>query len=97
MQSTTTPKGKPVSFREWISQHVNQDTAFGDLARDIASDAILKEYGPVPRTSKLDDWMNHIVGRACWECKETMRCAFREYDAYRATVTSAEEQTKGNT
>ena len=91
MEPMTTPNGKPVSFRKWISQHVNQDTAFGDLARDIASDAILKEYGPVPRTSKLDDWMNHIANRASLECKETMRCAFREYDAYRATVTDAEE------
>jgi hypothetical protein len=91
MQPTTTSKGKPVSFREWISQHVNQDTAFGDLARDIASDAILKECGPVPRTSKLDDWIDHIAGRASSQCEEAIRCAFREYDAYRATVTSAEE------
>jgi hypothetical protein len=91
MQSTTTPKGKPVSFRDWISQHVEQGTAFGDLARDITGDAIWQEHGPLPRTSKLDDWIDHIAGRASSQCEEAMRSAFREYDAYRVTVTSAEE------
>jgi hypothetical protein len=68
-----TTNGKPVSFRKWISRHVKQDTAFGDLARDIASDAIWKEHGPLPRTSKLDDWMDHIASRASLQCEEAMR------------------------
>jgi hypothetical protein len=91
MQPITTAKGKPVSFREWISQHVERETAFGDLARDIAEDAIWQEHGPLPRTSKLDDWMDHIFSRRYSHCEETLRSAFREYDAYRATVTSAKQ------
>jgi hypothetical protein len=86
MQPITTPTGKPVSFRKWISQHVEQETAFGDLARDIAADAIWQESGPLPTTSKLEDWMDHIAWQASFRCEETLRHAFAEYDAYRATV-----------
>jgi hypothetical protein len=100
MKLLTTPNGRPVSFRKWILQHVNENTAFGDLARDIKEDGIWQEYGELPKTSRFEDWMEHIADRACDAAVDCLENAFVQYEIYRSIVIGAkkykDESTFGN-
>lgn len=90
----TTPTGRALTFRAWILTHKEQQTAFGDLARDLAADIrvpkdLREPHEQLPTSSSLEDWTDYLDGYgASYRALEVLEEAHKEYTTYRDLVSS---------
>lgn len=62
-----------MAFRQYCRQFIKEDSARGDLARDIAGDR------EAPQGSAYEDWDIYLSGRACSNAHETFIRVYEEY------------------
>jgi predicted metal-dependent hydrolase len=87
----TTPTGGALSFADWILTHKEQQTAYGDLARDIAADmripADVREGPKIPTGSTARAWRNYLEEHgASYRALQVLEDAHDEYKTYRDLV-----------
>jgi hypothetical protein len=87
----TTPTGGALSFADWILTHKEQQTAYGDLARDIAADmripADIREGPKIPTGSQRRAWRNYLEEHgASYRAMQVLEEAHDEYKTYRDLV-----------
>lgn len=81
----TTPTGGALSFADWLLTHKEQQTAFGDLARDLAADlripADIREGPKIPTGSTARAWRNYLEehGASC----DALNCFEDAHDEYK--------------
>jgi hypothetical protein len=69
----------PLEFKEWIMQFLKDDTPFGDLARDIASDHY--DFPSSNQRQVIDRYLD-MEKMACENAMLTFRKAFDNYEDY---------------
>jgi uncharacterized protein YozE (UPF0346 family) len=71
---------EPSDFRAWLMRHVDEQSAIGDLARDVRDDAEWPEGAP--ETFELyNEYLDSM--NACEEALGALEKAWSRYDAIR--------------
>lgn len=70
-----------ISFRIWIKQFKDDDTAIGDLARDIISDSGKNEWQTFPKKNNQQTILDYLYSKsACYNAIKTFNEAWVKYE-----------------